>query len=219
MFTGIIEQVGTIQKIEGNLFTISHSFEEKFEIGESIALNGMCSTILQTESVKSENLKNSKPEKSEKEGFIIVEIIEESRRLTTFGSATEGDLVNLERAAIIGGRNSGHNVTGHIDQTGEILKLERSGDYWLIRIRIDEDNRKLVVHKGSVAIEGISLTVSKTSPLCSSAPSQLSHWLEVSIISHTWEVTNLNTKKIGSPMNLEFDIYGKYVLNHALSSK
>ncbi len=191
MFTGIIEQIGIIKKIEGNLFTISHSFEEGFEIGESIALNGMCGTILGFD-------KNT----------FFIEIIEESRRLTTFGGAKEEDPVNLERAAIIGGRNSGHNVTGHIDQTGEIEKLERSGDYWLIRIVIDSQNRKLVVHKGSIALEGISLTVSGVSEIKESQA-----WFEVSIISHTWEVTNLNTKKIGSPMNLEFDIYGKYVIN------
>lgn len=190
MFTGIIEQIGKIQQIEGNHFTISHEFEEEFNIGDSIALNGMCATVLEERREKGER-------------SFVVEIIEESRKLTTFGDAAVGDLVNLERAAVIGGRNSGHNVTGHIDQTGNILALEREGDYWLIRVEVNPKNRKLIVYKGSIAMEGISLTVSEVGD----------YWFEVSIISHTWEVTNLHSKKVGDLVNLEFDIYGKYVLN------
>ena len=185
MFTGIIEAVGVIKNIEGNIYTVGHGFTESFEIGESIALNGMCATILSFTGSK-----------------FTVEIIEESRRLTSFQILEMGASVNLERAARIGQRNSGHNVTGHIDQTGVIQKLERQGDYWLIRVGIDAENKNLIVYKGSVALEGISLTLSGVGD----------DWFEVSIISHTWEVTNLKQKTLGDLVNIEFDILGKYLL-------
>jgi riboflavin synthase len=191
MFTGIIEGVGEIKNIEGNLFTITHPFGEGFAVGESVAISGMCATVLRSDEHQFE-----------------VEIIEESRRLTIFGSAEIGTVLNLERSAIIGTRNSGHNVTGHIDQVGKIEKLERQGDYWLVRVQVQPENRKLLVHKGSVALSGISLTVSGVSDLNLSEA-----WFEVSIISHTWAVTNLNRLQIGTAVNVEFDVLGKYALN------
>jgi len=191
MFTGIIEGLGKIEKIEANIFTISHPFGEAFALGESIALSGMCATVIEA---GNESLQ--------------VEIIEESRKLTIFGEAAVGTLLNLERSAQIGARNSGHNVTGHIDELALIKKVERTGDYWLIRVEVSSDNRKLLVHKGSVALNGISLTVSGVSVLNDSPA-----WFEVSIISHTWEVTNLQQLIVGEKANVEFDILGKYALN------
>ena len=191
MFTGIIEGRGTIKTIEGNVFTITHPFKEGFAIGESIACNGMCATVLTSD-----------------ESQFTVEIIEESRKLTTFGAAKVEDNINLERSAIIGSRNSGHNVTGHIDQVGVVSKLERQGDYWLIRVNVDRANRKFLVHKGSVALNGISLTISGVSNL-----EDKEAWFEVSIISHTWEVTNLNSLIKETGVNVEFDVLGKYALN------
>ena len=191
MFTGIIEGVGTIKTIEGNIFTITHPFEEGFAVGESIACNGMCATVLTSDKNK-----------------FTVEIIEESRKLTTFGRAETGSTINLERSVIIGSRNSGHNVTGHVDQLGCVAKLERQGDYWLIRVSVDAANRKFLVHKGSVALNGISLTISGVSNF-ETDPA----WFEVSIISHTWEVANLNKLQEGDVVNVEFDVLGKYALN------
>lgn len=186
MFTGIIEGLGTIESISGNLFTITHPFGEPFEEGESVALSGMCATVLDST-----------------DDYFQVEIIKESRDLTVFGSITEGGLVNLERSAIIGARNSGHNVTGHIDQVGELIGIDLVEDYYLLRVKIESQNSKLVVHKGSIALNGISLTVSGVGE----------DWFEVSIISHTWKVTNLQELSVGHDVNIEFDIFGKYVLN------
>lgn len=186
MFTGIIEQTGKIQKIDGNRFTVSHGFAEKIEVGESIALSGTCVTVL-----------------SANEEAFTVEIMAESRDRTTFANAHVGDTLNLERSAIIGARNSGHFVTGHIDEAGKILKISKVGDYRLLRISFSPANARFVVEKGSVAIDGISLTVSKGGE----------DWLEVALISHTWSVTNLSQKKVGDIVNLEFDILGKYILN------
>lgn len=191
MFTGIIEQVGTIKSIIENRFVINHGYEEPFDLGESIALNGMCATVVLS-------AKNS----------VAVDIIQESRALTTFGQAKAGDLINLERAAKIGQRNSGHNVTGHIDEVGEIVKLDWVEDFWLVRVQVKPSHRAWLVHKGSVALEGISLTVSGVSELKSDES-----WFEVSIIPHTWENTTLKSKASNDGVNIEFDILGKYALN------
>ena len=205
MFTGIIEQVGTIKSIDGNRYTIEHAYDEVFELGESIALNGMCSTVVATTT-----------------DTFAVDIIQESRQLTTFQNAIVGDRVNLERAAKIGQRNSGHNVTGHIDEIGTVLKLEMVEDFWLLRAGVSPEHRPWLVHKGSVTLGGISLTVSGVSPLVppSTAPSQRegSHneaWLEVSIIPYTWEHTTLKMLAVGDGLNVEFDILGKYALNRS----
>jgi len=188
MFTGIVEAVGTIQSIEGNKFTITHSFGEKFSVGESIALSGMCSTVLTA---------------NEKE--FMVEIMLESRRRTTFGVDLVGDKVNLERSAQIGARNSGHFVTGHIDEVGNIASLFRDGDAWRVRISFSKQNAELVVEKGSIGIDGCSMTVAA----CGDT------WLEVCVISHTFGETLFGTKKEGESVNLEFDILGKYILRKA----
>ncbi len=197
MFTGIVETLGKIKKIEGNLFTISHDFGEQFSVGDSIALSGMCTTVL----------------KSDKESF-VVEIMAESRRRTTFGSAVEEDFVNLERPAQIGARNSGHFVTGHIDETGEILEKEKEGDYWRFRISVSEKNAPLIVEKGSIAVDGTSMTISQVSSSNSkqSIKSGVRTWLEVCVISHTLEHTLFGKKSVGDRVNLEYDILGKYVL-------
>ncbi len=185
MFTGIVEQIGKIQKIEGNKFTISHSFDEPFQTGESVSVNGACMTVLQSDA-----------------NTFLIEMMEESRNRTVFGMSKEEDEVNLERSARIGDRNSGHNVTGHIDQVGEIMKLEKMSDYWVFRIAIKKENEKLIVEKGSVAVEGISLTVS----------AEGEQWFEVSILPYTMEETNLHAKNVGDNVNIEFDIVGKYLI-------
>lgn len=213
MFTGIIEQVGTIESIEGNRFVINHEYAEPFELGESVALNGMCATVVEigSDDFTSADAKvTSSPHSQgpQKQRTISVDIIQESRKLTTFETAQTGDLINLERAAKIGQRNSGHNVTGHIDEVGQISKLEFVEDFWLIRVAVRSEHRAWLVHKGSVALEGISLTVSGVSSL-----EDQDAWFEVSIIPHTWEHTTLKSRAEGDGVNVEFDIIGKYALN------
>ena len=185
MFTGIIEAIGNVQNIEGNIYTIAHPFEEAFQMGQSIALSGMCTTVLRSD-------KNT----------VQVEIMEESRNKTIFGNIKKGTPINLERSAQIGARNSGHFVLGHIDQVGEIIERKNVEDFVLFRIEVKLENEKYLVHKGSVAVDGISLTVSSIGK----------QWFEVSIISHTLKNTTLGKKQVGDPVNLEFDILGKYAL-------
>ena len=185
MFTGIIEDLGNIEYIEENKFTFTHSFGEIFSVGESIALSGMCSTVLIAD------------EKS-----FTVEIMLESRRRTTFGTAFVGDKINLERSVQIGARNSGHSVTGHIDEVGKISSITRDGDAWRFRIKFSQKNAALVVEKGSIGIDGCSMTVATCGD----------DWLEVCVISHTFVETLFGIKKEGDGVNLEFDILGKYLL-------
>lgn len=187
MFTGIITDCGTIKKIENNLFTIKHSFPDSLEIGESVAISGTCCTVIDFN-----------------DSTFQVEIMEESRRVTIFGKSKIGDLVNLERSAKIGDRNSGHFVLGHVDEVGTILSRKKVNDYELFRISISDKNANLCVYKGSISIDGISLTISNLDK----------NWIEVSIISHTLKNTNLKPKKENDEVNLEFDILGKYILRN-----
>ncbi len=199
MFTGIIEHVGKIKKIDGNKFTIEHAFDEPFAIGESVAVNGACMTILESDASK-----------------FTIEMMEESRNRTVFSESKEEDEVNLERSARIGDRNSGHNVTGHIDQMGEILERKEASDYWIFRIGIKKENEKLIVEKGSVSVEGISLTVSAVSPSPSiPLPQGEGSFFEVSILPYTMKETNLHAKNVGDHVNIEFDILGKYLLKNS----
>ena len=185
MFTGIIEDLGKIIKIEEAKFTIAYKSCEILTLGESISLSGMCSTVI-----------------AFNEQEFQVEIMKESRNRTIFKNAKIGDLINLERAAKIGDRNSGHFVLGHIDTTGEIIAREKKSDFGLFRIKISRDFADLIVFKGSIAVDGISLTISDLGE----------DWFEVSIISHTLKYTNLGQKNIKNLVNLEFDILGKYIL-------
>jgi riboflavin synthase len=197
MFTGIVEQTGIIQNIEGNRFTVSHLFDEPLEKGASIAVSGACMTVL----------------RMGKKTFEI-EMMEESRKRTVFQKIRTEDVVNLERSARIGQRNSGHHVTGHIDQTGNILSLKKMSDFWVFRISVNPKNEKLIVEKGSIAVDGISLTVSSVSEPRAEKP-----YFEVSILPYTWNETNLHTKKIGDQVNLEFDILGKYIMRGVSENK
>ncbi len=189
MFTGIIESIGSVEKIEGNLFTILHDFKDSFSIGESVSLSGMCSTVVRVSGKT-----------------FSVEVMEESRNKTIFGTISEGEKINLERSVVMGARNSGHFVLGHIDECGRIIERKRVEDFELFRIQVLPENRKYIVPKGSVAVDGISLTISNLGK----------NWFEVSIISHTLTETTLGEKTIGNRVNVEFDILGKYALNRDL---
>lgn len=191
MFTGIIESAGKVKEINGIEYVFSCDFSTDLVMGESVAVSGTCVTVTRIGGV-----------------FFAADVIEESRNCTSFSQIKVGDTVNFERSARIGDRNSGHMVLGHVDETGVVQSVQSATDFWLVRIGFSPDNFSFVIHKGSIAIDGISLTVSKVSDL-SSDP-----WFEVSIIPHTWEHTNLHTKQMGDLVNLEFDQIGKYIQKH-----
>lgn len=188
MFTGIIETLGEVRhlKKEGeNLqITIHSSLTPELKIDQSIAHNGVCLTVV--------GLSDS---------TYTVTAIEETLKKTNLGSLTIGEKVNLERAIILGARLDGHIVQGHVDQTGVCTAIEEKDGSWVFSFEYDGLQGNPTIEKGSITIDGTSLTV------VDSARSSFS----VAIIPYTYEHTRFNGYKKGSVVNLEFDVVGKYV--------
>ncbi len=189
MFTGIIEEVGTIQTIQngGNSSFIKVKAEkilEDIHIGDSIAVNGVCLTVTNYS----------------KEMF-CADVMNETLRRSSLGSLKNGSPVNLERAMSANGRFGGHIVSGHIDGTGNISSVKNDGIAIWYTINTIPEIMDYIIEKGSIAIDGISLTVAKVSE----------NDFSVSIIPHTAQQTILSYKKAGDVVNLENDIVGKYI--------
>lgn len=189
MFTGIIEELGTIRDIRtagssGQIMIGADKVLEGTKIGDSIAVNGVCLTVTQISS----------------DGF-TADVMPETMRRTSLSIVGRGDKVNLERAMAADGRFGGHIVSGHIDGTGKIREFKREGNAVWVTIAAGCDILKFIVEKGSVAIDGISLTVAEVTD----------SYFRVSVIPHTGGETTLLSKNIGDPVNLETDIVGKYV--------
>ncbi|HUR56544.1 MAG TPA: riboflavin synthase [Opitutaceae bacterium] len=189
MFTGIVEETGQVLAFEPKAEAWSLSIAAKAALedlapGDSIAVNGCCLTATRGDA-----------------STLRFDILEETRRLTNFSALKRGALVNLERSLRFGGKVSGHFVTGHIDALGTIEVFEARGKDHYLRVRVPAGSTRLIVHKGSIAIDGISLTVAEV------ADTSLAVWL----IPHTLAVTNLREKKAGDAVNLEFDLLGKHV--------
>ena len=189
MFTGIIEEKGRLVKVisgseSGSVEIEAAKVLEGTKIGDSIAVNGVCLTVTA--------LKNS--------GF-TADVMPETLRRTNLGMLHKGAEVNLERAMAAGGRFGGHIVSGHVDGTGTISELKRDGNAVWVSIKAAADILQLIVEKGSICIDGISLTVAYVDDKL----------FKVSIIPHTGSETTLLTKKPGGIVNLENDIVGKYI--------
>jgi len=189
MFTGIIEETGTVRHValRGNSGSIQIGAELVLagtKPGDSIAVNGVCLTVTTMDT----------------KGF-TADVMAETLRRSNLGHLKAGDLVNLERAMPAEGRFGGHIVSGHIDGTGTIAGMEQEGNATWVYIHTSPDILALIVEKGSIAIDGISLTVAKVG----------SEDFAVSIIPHTSSHTTLLKKKSGDVVNLENDIVGKYV--------
>jgi riboflavin synthase len=191
MFTGIIEEVGRVARIEqrgeNRRITITaKNAPKELKAGDSVSVSGVCLTALDI-----------------KPGSFSADLAPETWALTSFSRIHEGALVNLELPMKADGRFGGHIVQGHVDGVGKFITLERIADsdnFWL-RIELPRDVEKYTVYKGSVCIEGISLTVANLEDgICT-----------VAIIPHTVEMTNLNSLKPGDPVNLEADLIAKYV--------
>jgi riboflavin synthase len=189
MFTGIVEEVGQIVSfsrsssawrlvVEANLVAGGTC------IGDSIAVNGCCLTVVAREGTR-----------------LSFDLLEETVRLTNISAVGTGGLVNLERSLRPDGKMGGHFVTGHIDGPGEIALLEPRGADHYIRVSFDQRYKGLLVPKGSIAIDGISLTVVETADT----------WFSVWLIPHTMAATNLRSRRPGEKVNLEFDMLAKYV--------
>lgn len=186
MFTGIIEQLGEVKHIEKDQenvhFTLSADFTNELKIDQSVAHNGVCLTVVSIEN-----------------DTYVVTAIKETLDKTNLGNLNPGNKVNLERCMKLGDRLDGHIVQGHVDKVGECTAIEDQDGSWKFTFRY-EGNEK-TVEKGSVTVNGISLTVVDSTD----------NGFSVCIIPYTYEHTNFHELKVGDKVNLEFDIIGKYV--------
>jgi riboflavin synthase len=189
MFTGIVEETGSVLAFEPKAEAWGLSIAARTALidltpGDSIAVNGCCLTATHFDATS-----------------LRFDVLEETRRLTNFASLRTGALVNLERSLRFGGKVSGHFVTGHIDALGRVDVFEPRGKDHYLRIAVPKETTRHIVHKGSIAIDGISLTIAEVTE------GSFAVW----IIPHTITVTNLREKRVGDPVNLEFDLLGKHV--------
>jgi riboflavin synthase len=188
MFTGIIEAQGTLvgRREEGTNvhLDVKAPFTEALQVDQSVAHDGVCLTVVAIEG-----------------DVYTVTAIEETLAKTHLGSCDVGHLFNLERCAVVGDRIDGHVVQGHVDTTGTLASVEPREGSWVLTVEHAAGPEWITVPKGSIALAGISLTVVDSGP---------GHF-SVAIIPYTWEHTNLHRTEVGAPMNLEFDVMGKYV--------
>ncbi|RUT69869.1 riboflavin synthase [Flavobacterium cupreum] len=188
MFTGIIETLGRIheiQKEQSNLHvTVESSFTNELKIDQSVSHNGICLTVVAI-----------------KDNFYTVTAIDETILKTNIGDWKVNDIVNLERGMKLGDRLDGHIVQGHVDQTGTCVNIQEANGSWNYTFEYDKNLNNITIEKGSITVNGVSLTVvnSKTNEF------------SVSIIPYTFENTNFKNFTIGTKINLEFDVVGKYI--------
>ena len=188
MFTGLIERVGTISRIQplssGKKILVEPGKDFQTALGDSVAVDGACFTVA-----------------SKSGNSFWVGLSKESLSRTTFQSRKVGERVNLERALKLSDRLGGHFVLGHIDGVGKIKKLSRAGEFQEWELEAPEDLKRYLVEKGAIAIDGISLTINRVS----------GRVFSVMLIPETLKRTALGGKKVGDPVNLEADLRGKYV--------
>lgn len=190
MFTGLVEETGLIDGLQQTpsggvrLSIRTHKMEDGVRLGDSIAVNGCCLTVAAIAG-----------------GVFGFDLLQETLARTSLVSVSPGEAVNLERALAAGGRLGGHFVQGHIDGTAEILKIEPTGADVRFEIALPPEGARYLVPKGSVAVDGISLTVAELHP------DRFVIW----IIPHTLAATNLRTRNVGDRVNLEYDLLAKYV--------
>src|SRR5215203_6705118 len=189
MFTGIIEELGSVRSIEvhgenARVVIAAHLVTEATKPGDSIAVNGVCLTALDLQ-----------------QDSFAADVSRETLVRSTLGRLQPGTPVNLERAVTPATRLGGHIVQGHVDARGQFAGVEDHGESWTLRIKYPPEIARYLVFKGSVAVEGISLTIAGLTD----------DYFEIAIIPKTWEVTNLSHLQPGDDVNLEVDVLGKYI--------
>ena len=192
MFTGIVEEIGevidVIKEDQNTHFVIKSVISSELKIDQSISHNGVCLTVVE-----------------QQEDWHKVTAISETLGITNLNSLKKGDLVNLERCLKVGDRLDGHMVQGHVDSTAKCIKVTEENGSWRYLFEGNSEVKQLVVYKGSICINGVSLTVTKT----------MNQEIEVAIIPYTYEHTNFQQIQVGDLVNIEFDILGKYFLKNA----
>jgi riboflavin synthase len=191
MFTGIVEGTGTVAALAvaagggGARLEVEAAFlAGDLRPGESVAVNGCCLTVAEPTP-----------------GGFAADLVAETLRRTALGGLAAGDAVNLERPTVLGGRLGGHLVQGHVDGVARVLERQPVGDGQEVKIELPEDLERYVVEKGSIAVDGVSLTVAGVGP----------GWFAVALVPHTLEVTTLGRRRPGDPVQLEVDVVAKYV--------
>jgi riboflavin synthase len=189
MFTGLIEDVGHVRAVAsvpgGTRLTVETRLAPELGIGDSVATNGVCLTVVSRDA-----------------GAWAADVSPETLRVTALGRLEPGSLVNLERSLAVGSRLGGHLVQGHVDGTGVVEAVRQDGDFWRVTVSFPDVLAPYFIEKGSVAVDGISLTVAS---LAQSS-------FDVQIVPHTWTHTALHAATPGTLVNLECDMVGKYVL-------
>lgn len=195
MFTGLIEAVGEVMEVKptttGLRLRVATGLAPEMAPGDSLAVNGVCLTVVSSDAAG-----------------VHADVSPETLRVTTLGALERGTLVNLERPLRADARIGGHFVQGHVDATGSIDDIRQDGDAWWITIRFPAPLAPYIVRKGSIAVDGISLTVAGVDD----------RRFDVQIVPYTWEHTHLHAASRGAAVNLECDILGKYVVRALESS-
>lgn len=189
MFTGIIEEVGVVKGLErrvasARLTVKAHTVCQDLKVGDSVAVNGACLTVVKLD-----------------RHSISFDVMEETLKVTNLGKIKIAQKVNLERALKLGDRLSGHLISGHINGMGRLVTKQASGRNLVLRIATSIDIMRYLIPKGSVAVDGISLTIVDLGK----------NYFTAHIIPHTLKMTNLDSKKVGDMLNLEIDLLGKFV--------
>jgi riboflavin synthase len=188
MFTGLVEAVGSVTKLEElgeqARLTLELPFSAELALGESVAVNGCCLTVAGIAT-----------------GGVSFDLLAQTLAVTSLGGLVSGSLVNLERAMMAGARFGGHFVQGHVDATGKITRLEAKGQDHILGVSLPPDIHRLCIDKGSLTIDGISLTIAEITEV------GVVFW----ITPHTWENTHLHHAHLGQDVNLEVDVLAKYV--------
>lgn len=189
MFTGLVETVGEVAEIKptsaGFRLRLTTELSAALTPGESLAVNGVCLTVVSADA-----------------DGVHLDVSPETVRVSSLGGLKRGSAVNLERPMTAGARVGGHFVQGHVDATGTIEEIRREGDSWWMTVRFPPSLAALMVRKGSIAVDGISLTVAGVDD----------KRFDVQVIPFTWSHTTLRFAKVHDAVNLEFDLIGKYVL-------
>lgn len=188
MFTGLVEAIGTVRGVEplgeGRRLSIGAPFAGELEVGHSVAVDGVCLTTVERG-----------PE------AFAVEAVRETLARTTLGRLEAGQRVNLERALAAGDRLGGHFVQGHVDEVTTVQSIERQGENRYIQLRLPRSGRALVAERGSITVNGVSLTVLGLTE----------DDVRLSIIPHTWEATTFADREPGDPVNVEYDLIARYL--------
>ena len=184
MFTGLIREVATVAAVDGSRIEVASAQEAA--VGDSVAIDGVCLTVVAAEG-----------------GMLAFDVVPETLSRTALGGLEPGDVLNLEPSLRVGDRLGGHVVQGHVDGVGKLISFDRISDSenWWLNIELPDEVEKYTVYKGSISIEGISLTIAKLEK----------NRCTIAIIPHTVEMTNLHSLKPGDPVNLEADLIAKYV--------